>query len=613
MLFLLSLLVCLVFVFVVCYGLCTYTQIISMDLLHFTLPSVSILAFSLFSLLSCSFSLLHWFLSSSPCVCVTSRHRLCSQETNKASPTRGLTNGDPGIEHTVLIPINVSPPPMNTRSTPNLTDTPINDLLSTCTKRTEESEPPTNHGPESVISDPSSVKQGKPSPPIEDQLSSVPRSPPTMSDAEDILELQEVQRKRSELERRFLQKIPVFKSVEDSDGQEFLAKAESVFIQLRYTDEIRLLRIRDKLDESLQPCIDRCLKKNNATWNDFKHDLLTHLNRPSLLIYPLPKAKRCLIDSSVPWNHNSKPSVLELLRRQVTPFSGEDNARHWFMLIDSKFSEAKTSLTDRLGILPHFLTGDAMLWFSCNKHKMQCYTDFCREFAIDYLQPSQTFGRNTFVDRKNDRQSLQSSVPINVSTSVPPLHSPNEKPPAILGRDVPSTDTPSIISSSSVLSPATSKALIDKFMKDPIKFSGGKDKVTTWIDEVNQQFKTMHLNGLRSPLSTETRRNHLKTTAEFLEQVKRAEEIPGVQFDPGVELIDRRRAATTVRLINCRISAASTSDHQCHRHPSNADHPNRNSFYSSNNNDQHAMWWPIRSFRFCLIRSRLSYRWWPQW
>ena len=62
-----------------------------MDLLHFTLPSVSILAFSLFSLLSCSFSLLHWFLSSSPCVCVTSRHRLCSQETNKASPTRGLT------------------------------------------------------------------------------------------------------------------------------------------------------------------------------------------------------------------------------------------------------------------------------------------------------------------------------------------------------------------------------------------------------------------------------------------------------------------------------------------------------------------------------------------
>ena len=81
---------------------------------------------------------------------------------------------------------------MNTRSTLNLTDTPINDLLSTCTKRTEESEPPTNHGLESVITDPSSAKQETTSAPIEDHPSSVSRSPPTMSDAEDILDLQEV-------------------------------------------------------------------------------------------------------------------------------------------------------------------------------------------------------------------------------------------------------------------------------------------------------------------------------------------------------------------------------------------------------------------------------------
>jgi hypothetical protein len=90
----------------VCYGLCAYTQIISRDLLHSILPSVSILSYPLFS-----FSLLQLFVFSysfvpfvfsglfecRPCVCsservqVTSRHRLCSHETNKASPSRGIT------------------------------------------------------------------------------------------------------------------------------------------------------------------------------------------------------------------------------------------------------------------------------------------------------------------------------------------------------------------------------------------------------------------------------------------------------------------------------------------------------------------------------------------
>ena len=432
---------------------------------------------------------------------------------------------------------------MNTRSTLNLTDTPINDLLSTCTKRTEESEPPTNHGLESVITDPSSAKQETTSAPIEDHPSSVSRSPPTMSDAEDILDLQEVQHKRSELEKRFLQKIPVFKPTEDTDVNEFVSSAETIFTHLQNSDETRLAQ------------------KGNATWKGFKRELPRQLNPQSSAGHPTIDPKPCSISFNLSKDCDNGSSALDQVRGQVTSFSGDGSARQWFILFDSQLSETNLSLTDRFEILPYFLTGEAMLWFSFNKHKMQCYTDFCREFAIEYLQPNRAFGRITFVDRKNDLQSLQSSLPINVSTSVIPLHSPNKKAPDVLCRDVSSSDTASIISSSSVLSPATSNALIDKFVKDPIKFSGGKDKVTTWIDEVDQQSTTMHLNELRSSLSTETQRNHLKTTAEFLEQAKRAEEIPGVQFDPGVELIDRRRAATTDRLINCRISASSTSDH----------------------------------------------------
>ena len=618
----------------------------------------------------------------SVCACDIKASILCSTRTlNKAlPPDRGLTNGDPGIEHFTLIPINAPPPQMNTRSTLNLTDTPINDLLTTCTKRTDESEPPTNHGPESVTTDLSSVKQEAPSAPIEDHLSSVPRSPPTRSDAEDILELQEVKHKRPELEKRFLQKIPIVKPIEDMDIQEFLSTAETILTQLKHSDETRLAQVREKLHESLYPWISTAQKKDNATPEELKRELPHQLHSQSSSSHPLPETKPCPISFSPPKDCDSKPSALDQLRGQVMPFSGDGDARQWFILFDSKLSESNLSLTDHLRFLPYFLTGAAKIWFSLSKHKMQCYTDFCQAFIIEYMQPNQTPERNALADRKNDPQPLQSSLLTNVSTSVLPLHSPNEEPPAILCHHVPSSRTTSIIPPNSVLSPAISKALIDKFVKDPIKFSGGKDDVTTWIEEVDQQFKTMHLNdldklnlvhiclkndahqwyrhnkdrffswqifldeirksftsnlqrdlafdklkhyhqtahqsisqyyttliklmkqadpqmsestkvqylinGLRSSLSTETRRNYPKTTVEFLEQAKRAEEITAFNSNLMSNSSMADELQPSINSSSAKHLAASTVDHHNHQQSFSADHPDRNSPHSSTSDDQ---------------------------
>lgn len=572
---------------------------------------------------------------------------------------------------------------MNTRSTLNLTETPLNDLLITCKKRNEFEPAETDETKSSFIAS-SLLKEETISAPISSTLSTTDRSSPvacpscTMTDTEDISELQDSQRKQAELEERFLRKIPVFKPGEDSDMNAFMSKAEAVFIQLKYVDETRLNKIRDKLDESLHTCLDRYQNKNNGSWNDFKRELMLHLNQQPSLTHPSLDTKQCFIDSTIPRNCDSKPSALDLLRRQVTPFSGEENARHWFILIDSKFSEAKMSLTDRLDLLPNFLAGDAILWFSLNKAKMQCYTDFCQLFALDYLQSKQTSDRNDLVDRKKEFQSPQSSLIINTNTPVIPHHLPHETTSTIIRHGMSSN---SIISSSPALSPTISKALIDKFVKDPIRFAGGKDDVTTWIDEIEQQFNTMHLNdsdklnlihiclkndayqwyrqhkeqftswhnfldevrktftsnlqrdlvfdklkhfhqtvhqsicqyyttmiklmkqadpqmsestkvqylinGLLPSLSTETRRNYPKTTTEFLEQAKRAEEITAMN---SILVSNSSITDDSQPLINSSSSKSlrktSTNDRQDHAPPPNFDHINRNDSYSSNNGDQ---------------------------
>jgi hypothetical protein len=196
---------------------------------------------------------------------------------------------------------------MNTRSTLNLTETPFNDLLITCNKR-NESEPAETHEAQSTFIVSSSLKEETASAPIPFTLLTTDRSSPvacpscTMIDTEDISELLDIQRKQAELEERFLRKIPVFKPDEDSDMNEFISKAEAVFTQLQYVDETRLNKIRDKLDESLHTCLDRCRNQNNGSWNDFKRELMHHLNQQPLSIHQSLDKKQCWIDSTTPRN-----------------------------------------------------------------------------------------------------------------------------------------------------------------------------------------------------------------------------------------------------------------------------------------------------------------------
>ena len=142
---------------------------------------------------------------------------------------------------------------MNTRSTLNLTEIPLNDLLITSNKR-NESEPAENHETRTTFIVSSSLKEETPSAPIPSTLLTTDRSETVACPSSAMTD--------AELAERFFQKIPVFKPIEDSDVHEFIAKAEAVFIRLQYTDEIRLLKIRDKLNESLHPIVDRCQKKN---------------------------------------------------------------------------------------------------------------------------------------------------------------------------------------------------------------------------------------------------------------------------------------------------------------------------------------------------------------
>ncbi|CAF4348138.1 unnamed protein product, partial [Rotaria sordida] len=93
-------------------------------------------------------------------------------------------------------------------------------------------------------------------------------------------------------------------------------------------------------------------------------------------------------------NHSNaldeKPSLLDFLRDHIPPFSGNENAYHWFIQMDSTFSNLKLSFDDRLKILQYFFVGRSMIWYSFNKHKINCYTDFCQLFTLEYINTKQT-------------------------------------------------------------------------------------------------------------------------------------------------------------------------------------------------------------------------------
>jgi hypothetical protein len=554
---------------------------------------------------------------------------------------------------------------MNTRHTLQLTDSSITDLQLSPKRRKQ-----------AKVKDESSSSP-TPSPSFtSNQTHPTSQLLPIMSEADDIIELKEIQRQVLQLENKILTKIPVFKSPHESNVDEFLSTAEEVFTTLDYPDDIRILKINTKLDNSLQSWFTSFKQHGHVTWNDFKTELPNCLQSSSLFTEPINEDK--LNDFRVHQSNdsNDKPSLLDLLRHHVATFSGEGNGRQWFLQIDSKFSEFDLTFHDRLAILPYFFSGDAMLWFSSNKNKIQCYTDFCCLFDLQYIKLEQVPCHAVSEEQKNKSQSLHSPININDNLADNSINCLNNKPTSIMCHSITSSDSDNNTSSHSVLSPTIAKALIDRFVKDPIKFYGGKDNVTTWLDEIEQQFKIMNLNnldklnlihiclkgeayqwykqyktqfvswsifvseitkaftshlqrdlafkklkmfhqtlhqsviqyytemikliqqadpqmndstkiqhlmnGLRPSLSTETRRNYPKSTQDFLEQAKIAEELTAINttFASTSMINDDLTPSTS-------SSYRKTNDFTDYSNNSNIDHNYNNNNYSSNNNDQH--------------------------
>ena len=63
---------------------------------------------------------------------------------------------------------------------------------------------------------------------------------PIMSESDDLLELEQIQLKQLQLETKFLSKIPILKSPQDSNVTEFITQADDVFNKLKYSDDMRL-------------------------------------------------------------------------------------------------------------------------------------------------------------------------------------------------------------------------------------------------------------------------------------------------------------------------------------------------------------------------------------
>ncbi|CAF2902406.1 unnamed protein product [Rotaria sp. Silwood2] len=163
---------------------------------------------------------------------------------------------------------------------------------------------------------------------------------------------------------------------------------------------------------------------------------------------------------------------------QESNVTDDGNANQWFLHIDAKFSELQLLFQDRIEILSYFFIAETIIWYSLNKNKIRRYTDFCQSFALEYFPKEYSIDCCTSVEQKNNSSSLPSPVVVNEHFVHYPIGGANVK--------ITSSDSKSVLSSTSILTPIISKALIDRFVKDPIKFYGEKDNVITWLDEIEQ-------------------------------------------------------------------------------------------------------------------------------
>jgi len=198
-------------------------------------------------------------------------------------------------------------------------------------------------------------------------------------------------------------------------------------------------------------------------------------------------------DKNEPINANEKPLLLELLRPHIESFDGYGDARQWLINVNSKFSQLNLNFGDRLDAIPYFFERDAFIWFSLNQDTFKSYTHLCKLFAYEYFKLEQSSYPDVNAEQTNKSLSSHSPIVVIENQTGNLINCLDDKPISTNCQDT-STDLQNGHRTNSILSNTIAKALVDKFVKDPLKFSGGKDNVITWIEEIEQQFNIMHLN-----------------------------------------------------------------------------------------------------------------------
>lgn len=168
-----------------------------------------------------------------------------------------------------------------------------------------------------------------------------------------------------------------------------------------------------------------------------------------------------------------KPDELSTVINHVETFDGRIDARKWFHEVNATFMRLKLSLDSRLKSIPYLLEGDTFIWFSMNEEKFTSFTQFSKLFAQEYFSTIET-------------AKTAKTEPTAMRTTMPLVHEHvrAEKTP---------TPAQSVMLPSSTLTSTIAKALVDKFVKDPLQFAGSKDNVSTWLEEIEQQFALMQL------------------------------------------------------------------------------------------------------------------------
>jgi len=180
-------------------------------------------------------------------------------------------------------------------------------------------------------------------------------------------------------------------------------------------------------------------------------------------------SSKVIIDNNDITTTSDKNELLNNILDQIEPFDGSNDAQQWFNQVNTKFTQLKLTFDERLRIMPYLFQGDIFLWYSLNEEKFTSYARLFKLFAHEYFKLNQP----TFSNEKAEptRENLPSPAPIVISEDQ------IEKTTTIIRPDT---------SINSTLAPTIAKALIDKFVKDPLKFAGGKDNVVTWIEEIEQ-------------------------------------------------------------------------------------------------------------------------------